>query len=154
MSQWPQEKLEMALETREAILQERKEVMFYRQLKAAMQEQPSGGGSQGSQAQVQPTKEEPQSLTVDGSPYAPVSLKKMIDQGHFTKKDPEEGTKAEKSMYVIIPCENGFEADDPNTINVMIADRVMQTAYFVDEVFPNTTQNTCLSLQIYPMVYV
>jgi hypothetical protein len=96
-----------------------------------------GGKPQSSQAQA-PQPEEKQELTVDGSPYAPISMQKVVDklekEGHF---DNPEGKK-EKSLTVFVNNSgNGFEADHPGIINVMIQDRIMQTTYFVDEVLPN-----------------
>lgn len=95
----------------------------------------SGGKSQGSQTQAQQPDED-KSLTVDGSVYAPISMHKVVNklekEGHF---DNPEG-KTEKSLTVFINNSgNGFEADHPGIVNVMIADRIAQTTYFVDEIF-------------------
>lgn len=91
------------------------------------------GTNQQKNTQAQAPEPEEQTLTVDGSMYAPVSLEKMVAQGHF---DHLTQDKEKHSICVIIPCENGLVADHPEIVNIMIADRVMQTAYFVDEVFP------------------
>lgn len=77
-----------------------------------------------------------QELTVDGSPYSPISLKKFIthleDEGHFDKDTKHPST----SLTVLLnQSGNGLETDDPDVVNVMIEDRIMQTKWFVDEVF-------------------
>ncbi len=65
---------------------------------------------------------------VDG-PYSPISIKKMVDAKIFN----EEG------FNILIPGTNeqlGVVADDPDRVNVMITDRIMQAEYFIDEVYP------------------
>lgn len=97
--------------------------------------QQSGGKSKGTQTQV--PKPEPNKLTVDGTEYAPLSLKKIIEdlesKGNFD--NPKD--KPEKSLTVLLnQTGNGLETDAPEVVNVMIADRIEQTKYFVDEIFP------------------
>ncbi len=76
-------------------------------------------------------------LTVDGSEFAPISLKKFIDnQGNSYTATNEKDEDKGKIMVLINNSGNGFVADDPNTINVMITDRVTQAHYFIDEVYP------------------
>lgn len=78
----------------------------------------------------QETKEN--SLTVDGSPYAPISLAKFIKNEAFTDRE-----ESKRNLTVIIDGSgNGLEADDPETVNVMIQDRIEQTKYFVEEIYP------------------
>lgn len=71
------------------------------------------------------------SLTVDGTPYSPISLAKLIQDKSFGG--------ASSGIRVIIPGtyeQIGVSADDPNTVNVMIKDRIKQAEYFIDEVYP------------------
>lgn len=65
-----------------------------------------------------------QDLSVDG-PYSPVSLRKVID----TIPESNEFT-------VIIPDNVGIDIDNAETINITIEERVIQSHYFIDEVFP------------------
>lgn len=74
--------------------------------------------------------EEKQELTVDGSPYAPISLRKFVDYLDKT------GQGDKKLVVLINGTGNGMEIDDAPTVNVMIADRIMQTEYFVDSIYP------------------
>ena len=68
-------------------------------------------------------------LQVDG-PYSPISLKKIIASGIINPST---------EINVFIPGTNevlGFAADDEETINIMIEDRVMQAHYFIEEIYP------------------
>ena len=68
-------------------------------------------------------------LQVDG-PYSPISIKKVSDSGILQLE----------GFNVLIPGTNeqlGVVADDPERVNVMITDRIMQAEYFIDEIFPN-----------------
>lgn len=78
----------------------------------------------------------PSPYTVDGNPYAPISLEKCLKTDAF--KIPEDVEKDDKLLVRVLinNSGNGFQADDPNTINVMIEDRVMQAKYFIEEVYP------------------
>lgn len=85
---------------------------------------------------AKPVEEPKSEFTVDGSPYAPISLNKVVkdleSKGHFDKTD-----RPGSSFTVLINNSgNGFEADAPEIINVMITDRIEQTRWFIDEVFP------------------
>lgn len=82
-------------------------------------------------------KKQDPTLTIDGTPYAPISLEKVVkhleSEGHFDNQDK----KKDGSLTVFVNNSgNGFEADDPDIVNVMVKDRIMQTEYFVDEIFP------------------
>jgi hypothetical protein len=90
------------------------------------------------QLQVQqPAPEEKESLTVDGSPYAPISIRKAIEhlqrQGHF---DITTGDDRHNFTVFINNSGNGYDIDDADTINVTIQARVDQSNWFVDEVLP------------------
>lgn len=84
-------------------------------------------------AKLKKKDDQEESLTVDGSLYAPISLKKTVDklekEGHF---DDE----AKHLTVFINNSGNGFEADDPTIVNVMIEDRLEQAKWFVTEIYP------------------
>ena len=80
---------------------------------------------------------EKESLTVDGSPYAPISIRKAIEhlqrQGHF---DITAGDDKHNLTVFINNSGNGYDIDNADTINVTIQARVDQSNWFVDEVLP------------------
>jgi len=90
------------------------------------------------QPQVQQSvPEEKESLTVDGSPYAPISIRKAIEhlqkQGHF---DITTGDDKHNLTVFINNSGNGYDIDNAETINVTIQARIDQSNWFVDEVLP------------------
>lgn len=106
--------------------------------KGNVQQKATQGQKANAQTQTQPQTpfEENPSLTVDGSPYAPISLRKTIEKlekdGHFDNRPEKEG---EPHISVLLNNSgNGFEIDGAETINVTISERITQTQYFVDEV--------------------
>lgn len=79
-------------------------------------------------------------FTVDGTPYSPISLSKLIENDVF--KDSEDDKK-KGSLKVLIPGTHeqlGFSADDPNTVNIMIKDRVEQAEFFIETVYPTLSR--------------
>lgn len=95
------------------------------------------------QPQVQQPSEpgENSLLTVDGSPYAPISIRKAIEhlqgEGHF---DITTGNDKHNLTVFVNNTGNGYDIDGAETINVTIEERVKQVHYFVDEIFPNLSR--------------
>lgn len=106
-----------------------------------LQEKGSSGQSKGNGTKATTTakakvKADKESLTVDGSPYAPISIRKTIEhlqaQGHF---DIEARGSGSNLTVLVNNSGNGFDVDNAETINVTIDARVEQTKYFIDHVF-------------------
>ncbi len=71
-------------------------------------------------------------LTVDGTPYSPISLDKFINSDNYVNMEDDK-----RGITVIIDgCGIGLLPDNADTTNVMIKDRIMQAEWFIDEIYP------------------